>query len=218
MSNATLTATGSGSRALASTRTLLGVLALAGPLWAVVALTQAATRDAFDLSRHPLSMLSLGSLGWLQITNFVIAGLLTVVGAAGVKRAMPSKWAPRLVVLYGIGYILCGVFVMEPSDGFPAGTPLGTSGSLAWHTIVHLLVGTVAFIALTAALFVFGRYFARRKERGWAWGARIAAAAVIVADFASMAQVPAGSAVLATGVIAAMLFLSLIALKLRPNK
>ena len=36
---------------------------------AVVSLTQAATRAGFDLTRHPLSALSNGDLGWLQITN-----------------------------------------------------------------------------------------------------------------------------------------------------
>ena len=125
------------------------------------------------------------------------------------------KWAPRLLFTYGIGYILSGVFVMEPGGGFPVGAPMEPSGSLAWHTVVHLLVGIVAFAALTALLFVLGRYFARRRERGWAWGARIAATAVIAANVMASAQVFAPSLVLAAGVIAGMLFLSLIAVKLR---
>jgi hypothetical protein len=205
MSDATLAPPHAGNHAGNTTHALLGALALSGPLWAVVSLLQVATRDGFDFTRPPLSMLSVGSLGWLQITNFVVAGLLAVIGAVGLKRAVPSTWVPRLVVVYGIGYVLAGVFVMEPADGFPAGTPLGHSGVLAWHTIVHLLVGTIAFVALTAVLFVFGRYFARLGERGWAWGSRIAATGVIVADVASMAQVPENSAVLAVGIIAACL-------------
>ena len=59
------------------------------------------------------------------------------------------------------GYVLSGVFVMEPGAGFPEGAPMEHSGSLAWHTVTHLIVGTVAFAALTAALFVLGRSFAR---------------------------------------------------------
>ncbi len=192
----------------------LGTLALAGPLWAVVALAQAATRDGFDLTRHPLSMLSTGSLGWLQITNFVVAGVLAIVGARGIGRVTGSKWAPRLVRAYGVGYVLAGVFVLDGGDGFPAGTPLGAPATISWHAIAHLLAGTIAFAALTAVLFVLGRYFAHRGEGAWAWTARAGAAAVIVADVASMAGVPAASAVLATGVIAAMLILSLIAAKL----
>ncbi|GAB3829427.1 DUF998 domain-containing protein [Kribbella italica] len=193
----------------------LGALALAGPLWAVVALGQAATRDGFDLTRHPLSMLSTGSLGWLQITNFVVAGALAIVGARGIGWATGSKWAPRLVTAYGVGYILAGVFVLDAGDGFPAGTPLGAPATISWHAIAHLLAGTIAFAALTAVLFVLGRFFARRGERGWAWVARSGGAAVILADVASMAGVPAASAVLATGVIYAMLILSGAALKLR---
>src|SRR3954447_11634234 len=71
-----------------STRVLLGCAAVAAPLWATVSLLQAATREGFDLTRHPLSALSNGSLGWLQITNFLVAGLLTIIGAAGLRRVM----------------------------------------------------------------------------------------------------------------------------------
>jgi hypothetical membrane protein len=215
MSTSKFAAPKAGTRSGSNTRTLLGALALSSPLWTVVSLAQAATREGFDLTRHPLSMLSVGSLGWLQITNFIVAGVLAILGAVGLKQAIPSRWAPRLVITYGIGYILSGVFVMQPGDGFPAGTPLGQSGPLAWHTVVHLFVGMIAFIALTAVLFVLGRYFARHGERGWAWGARAAAIGVIVANVLSSAQVLAPSVVLAVGVIAGMLFLSLIAVKLR---
>lgn len=215
MSTSTLAAPQAGARSGSTTRALLGALAVSSPLWAVISLAQAATQDGFDLTRHPLSMLSVGPLGWLQITNFIVAGGLAIVGAAGLKRAVPSRWAPRLVTIYGIGYILCGVFVMEPAAGFPVGTPVETSSSIAWHTAVHLLVGTIAFIALTAALFVLGRHLARRGERGWARSARLAASGVIVADVLASAQVLAPSLVLAIGVITGMLVLSLIAVKLR---
>src|SRR5689334_1030713 len=72
------------------TRLLLTGLAVAGPLWTVVALGQAATRAGFDLTRHPLSLLSTGDLGWLQITNFVLAAVLTAAGAAGLRRALAA--------------------------------------------------------------------------------------------------------------------------------
>jgi hypothetical protein len=53
---------------------LLTCAVAAAPLWAVVSLAQAATREGFDLTHHPLSALSNGSLGWLQISNFLVAG------------------------------------------------------------------------------------------------------------------------------------------------
>jgi len=36
---------------------------VAGPVFLATALTQAYTRDGFDLARHPISLLSLGDLG-----------------------------------------------------------------------------------------------------------------------------------------------------------
>jgi hypothetical protein len=41
-----------------------------------------------DLSRHPLSLLSLGDLGWIQIANFVVTGVLYVACAVGMRRAL----------------------------------------------------------------------------------------------------------------------------------
>ena len=49
------------SEETSKTRRLLACGIVAGPLFLVVALVQALTRDGFDLSRHPISLLSLGS-------------------------------------------------------------------------------------------------------------------------------------------------------------
>jgi hypothetical protein len=85
-----------------------------------VSLPQAATREGFDLTRHPLSN---GSLGRLQIANFVLAGMLTIAGAAGLRRVLRGTpggtWAPRLVRVTGVGMIAAGAFVMDAGDGFP---------------------------------------------------------------------------------------------------
>lgn len=53
------------SPAAPSTETarLLACGVVAGPLFLAVLMIQAFTREGFDLSRHPLSMLSLGDLG-----------------------------------------------------------------------------------------------------------------------------------------------------------
>ena len=47
------------------TARLLACGVLAGPLFLTVLMIQAFTREGFDLSRHPLSLLSLGDLGWI---------------------------------------------------------------------------------------------------------------------------------------------------------
>ena len=36
---------------------------------------QMLTREGFDITRHPISQLATGGLGWIQITTFVLAGL-----------------------------------------------------------------------------------------------------------------------------------------------
>ena len=54
----------------------------------------------------PLSALSNGSLGWLQIANFLVCGALTVLGAVGLREAMRGTpggtWTPRLVAVNGL--------------------------------------------------------------------------------------------------------------------
>lgn len=197
------------------TRSLLTAGAVAGPLWAVVSLAQAATREGYDLTRHPLSVLSNGSLGWLQIINFLVAGLLTVAGAIGLRRALPdSRWAPRLVLLNGVGLIAAGLFVMDPADGFPVGTPDGM-GTLSWHSYGHMAAGSVAFFASIAACYVLGRHFGRAGNRGYAIASWIAGTALLLGDGWAMSGGQVGSLTLAIGAITAMLWVSFVAARLR---
>ena len=85
------------------------------------------TREGFDLTRHAGSLLANGDLGWIQVINFVVTGLMLVAGAAGIRRALGGgRWGPRLLAAYGVGVIGAGVFTADPTFGFPAGTPNGT--------------------------------------------------------------------------------------------
>jgi Protein of unknown function (DUF998) len=201
-----------------TTRSLLACGAVAAPLWTAVSLAQAATRPGFDLTRHPLSALSDGSLGWLQITNFLAAGVLTVAGAVGLHRALHStpggRWAPRLVAVNGIGMIAAGVFVMDPADGFPLGTPAGVPASLSWHSYGHMAAGTIAFASLIAACYVLGRHFRRTGDRARAIASRIAGTALLVGNAWAMTGGKAGSLTLAIGAITAMLWVSAVAARL----
>ncbi len=154
------------------TRGLLLAGAAAGPLYVVVGLLQALTRPGFDLTRHELSLLSNGALGWIQITNFVLSGVLVIAGAAGMHRALRSgrgrTWGPLLLGVYGLGLIGAGVFVADPMNGFPLGTAAGMPKVLSPHAFGHLVSGSVGFIGLIATCFVFARRFATGGRRGWA--------------------------------------------------
>jgi hypothetical protein len=154
------------------TRMLLGGGAAAGPIFIAAALIQAATRTGFDAVKHPLSLLSLGELGWIQITNFVLAGLLFLATAVGLRRALDpgpaSLWGPRLIGAFGVALIGGGVFVADPGLGFPPGTPQGVPDELSWHGAVHAAAPVVGFLALSLACFVFARRSLRLGERGWA--------------------------------------------------
>jgi Protein of unknown function (DUF998) len=163
-----------------ATRWSLVAGAVAGPIWIAVAAVQATLRDGFDLRRHPISVLSNGDLGWIQITSFVVCGLLMVVGATGLRRSVVSRrgatWLPRLMTVVGIGMVASGVFVADPLDGFPEGTPLGRPDELSAHGALHYLFSSVSFIALVAAAFVFAR---RSRAEGGRWFARYSVSSAI---------------------------------------
>jgi hypothetical protein len=95
---------------------------------------QAFTRDGFDPSRHPLSLLSLGDLGWIQIANFIVTGALFMACAAGLRHAMSpgmgSRWGPRLSPLSGRAD-RGRVFVTDAGAGFPADAPSGAP-KMSW--------------------------------------------------------------------------------------
>ncbi len=154
-----------------STTALLVCGVLAGPLFVIVIAAQALAREGFDPSRHPISALSLGDRGWIQITDFVLVGMLSVAFAVGQRRVLrpaPATWGPLLIAVYGVGLIVTGVFVGDPGLDFPPGTDPGIP-ELSWHAAVHAAAPPVAFGALIGACAVFTRRFLEGGRRGWAW-------------------------------------------------
>jgi hypothetical membrane protein len=166
------------------TRRRLACGVVAGPLFLVVVMIQAFTREGFDLSRHPLSLLSLGDLGWIQIANFVVTGALLVACATGMRRVLrPGRagtWAPRLVGAFGVGLIVAGVFTTDPGAGFPPGAPAGAPEQFSWHGILHEVGSGMAFLGMVVGCLVFARRFAAHKRRGWVGACAATAAAVLV--------------------------------------
>jgi hypothetical protein len=167
-----------------STRTLLIAGALVGPLFAVLAAGQVLLRDGFDLRRHPLSQLAIGGPGFVQVANFVIAGIGVLCLAVAVRRTITDgvgrRWLAPLIAVFGIGLVASGVFVMDPENGFPIGTPEGPASAMSWHGIAHLVAATVAFSGLAAACIVLAVRMGRRRA-GWAAVLNACAALVFLA-------------------------------------
>jgi len=171
------------------TRSLLGYGVVAGPFYVGVSLAQALTRDGFQLSKHGWSLLENGSLGWIQITNLILTGLMIVTAATGLRRAMIAgrgrTWAPLLIALYGLGMLGAGIFTADPAQGFPIGTPEVTT--ISWHGMLHFLISGVGFLCLVAACLVLGSRFTRAGRTGLAWFSRVTGIAFLAA-FAGLAS------------------------------
>jgi hypothetical membrane protein len=153
-----------------STRVLLLCGAIAGPLFILIVLIQDYTRPDFDPRVFPLSQLSLGDWGWVQMTNFVLAGVLNLLYSVGLWRRLhpgpAGTWAPILTGVYGLGLVAVGVFTTDPVNGFPPGSVASPEPS--WHGAVHALGGLVIFVVLAIALLVFARLFVVSRQRWWA--------------------------------------------------
>ena len=146
---------------------------VAGPFFVVIALLQAFTREGFDMVRHPASLLSLGDLGWIQIANFLLTGFLFITLAMGLRRVLMSgigsRWVSRLFIIVGVAMIGGGVFLADPSLGFPPGAPQGVPEEMSWHAAVHGFAPIFGFLALIAALFILARRFGSQGQRTLMW-------------------------------------------------
>ena len=166
------------------TTRLLACGAAAGPLFLVAVLAQDLFRPGVDPAQQPLSLLSLGDLGWIQVTAFVLTGVLFLAGAVGVRRALhpgpAGTWGPALIAALGLGSVIAGVFPPDPAYGFPPGTAPGRAAEASWHGSLHTVGALVVFGSATALTVVFARRSAVRRERAWVLGSLLVAAAVPV--------------------------------------
>jgi hypothetical protein len=155
-----------------NTKTLLRAGVAAGPLFITVVLAQLLTRDGFNIMHHPISLLSLGGTGWVQITNFIVTGALCLAFAAGLSRALGSGlghlWVPRLMSVFGVGLIVGGVFVPDPALGYPLGTPDSIPKSWTVHGTIHAFAPPLAFTALVVCALVMARRDRASGQPGWA--------------------------------------------------
>ena len=208
------------NRSAAVTRSLLGYGPLAGACYLVSGLTQALTRDGFDIGRHDLSLLANGPLGWIQVLTLALTGLMTVASAAGVIRALPAgrgrSWAASLLSAYGVALVAAGAFVADPMNGFPKGTPDGPPQQVTVHGVLHIVAGGAGFVCLVASAFVVAHVLARSSRHGWAWASRAAGLVVLVGflGVATGSTSPLAVLLLWIGVIAGWAWLAAVCIHL----
>ncbi|MFD1494060.1 MULTISPECIES: DUF998 domain-containing protein [Microbacterium] len=166
-----------------STRPLLLAGAFAGPLFYLSAIVQMLMRPGFDIRIHPLSQLSTGDLGWIQILTFVLAGLGLICLSIGHRRVVTGGLGraavPVLVAISGAGFIAAGVFPQDPANGFPLGVAEGPAAEATWHALIHMVAAIVAFTALAVAAIIALVRAIRERRAAAAIGNGIVAIALL---------------------------------------
>jgi hypothetical membrane protein len=160
-----------------------------GPvLFMIVLLIEGATRPGYSAWHNYGSSLSLSDQGWMQIANFLVCGLLTLGFAVGLRQVLQkgrgSVWGPILIGVFGIALIVAGLFVTDPSLGYPPGTH--SSGAQTLHGTIHGVAGLIAFSSIAFASFVMARRFAGDPNwKGWELYSIVTGVLVIVFFIAS---------------------------------
>jgi Protein of unknown function (DUF998) len=159
-----------GTRAVL-TRAALGCGIAAGPLFTAAFLIEGAARPGYSPLRHPVSSLALGPHGWVQVTNFSVAGALYLAGAAGLARvpepALASRAGPMLIGAAALGLLGAAAFSTDPVSGYPPGTPAVPARPSPAGT-VHNLAAVPVFFGLPAAALTYSWRFHRTGHPAWA--------------------------------------------------
>lgn len=154
---------------------LLLACGVIGPiLFTTMYLIEGATRPGYNAWLHAVSALSLSEQGWMQITNFIVTGLLMLGFAVGLRKTLQAgkgaTWGPILLAVVGVGLIVAGIFVTDPAQSYPPGTPPGHAFLTSVHGAIHFFIGaTAVFGGLPASCFVLARRWASDVQwKGWA--------------------------------------------------
>lgn len=114
-------------------------------------------RLGFSLTDHGDSAwpsgLAQGPVGWAQIANYALLGLLLLVFFHGLRSQFPSRRARRVAAVLLTGSALAWVLLAFPEDGPPFGDPSTWAGFL--HAVGFVLLvfcTTSAMVATGVAL------------------------------------------------------------------
>ena len=138
----------------------------AAVVFMVVLLIEGALRPGYNPSYHTGSELELGDRGWIQRVNFLLMASGVFAFAVGVDRSLGSTVGTILLVIFGLGLAVAGVFVPDAVRGYPPGAPTSPSAKPTRQHQVHSVVGgPVAFFALLGACLAL----AGQLQGVWRW-------------------------------------------------
>lgn len=124
----------------------------ASVVFVVVLLVEGALRPGYRPMYHTGSELELGDRGWIQRANFVLMASGVFAFSVGVDRSLGATAGTGLLVVFGLGMAVAGVFVPDAVRGYPPGAPSEPSAKPTWQHQVHGIVGgPIAFFALCGA-------------------------------------------------------------------
>lgn len=129
------------------------------------------------------------------------------MGLSDQEAAQPHE---PLIAVYGASLVLSGVFVADPMEGFPPGTPDGPAESVSFSGVMHLAAGAIGFLALAGAYVLLGNWFAKRGNPGLALGSRLSGV-IVAAGFvvgAATSTTPVGVPALWLAVLAGWIWLA----------
>ena len=147
-------------------------------------LMQGAFREAYSALRFPISSLSIGNQGWIQIANFIISGSFIFLFAVGLRQATKSLkgsiWISRLIGAVGLGLVGAGVFSSDPVFGYPMTVPLAIA-QFTVHGHLHDFFSIFVFVCLPIACFKFRNRFKESGDKRWATYSLISGVGMLVA-------------------------------------
>jgi hypothetical protein len=145
----------------------------AGPLCVGIGTLEAALRDGFDIRVHSLSLLQRPA-GWLHSAMMIFTGLLTVLGAVGLRRGSaspsPSGVTVAGIAVFGFGVAAAGFLRADPRRTSPSARRPGHRSWAVFSLItgVYYLV-SFAGIASGAGSAMINIAFTVAVAVGWTW-------------------------------------------------
>jgi hypothetical membrane protein len=172
-------------------RSLAAWAGVVGPVLFVGIFTlEGLLRPGYKPLRMYVSALSLGPRGWIQMSNFIVFGMLLLIFTRGIAANVTPKTGSRggltVLRLIALLFVASGFFVMDP-DGTP-------QNPATIHGTIHGLAGAIAFVLMPTSCFVVWRDI--RVDPSWrslsSWSLAFGVIEVVtVLTFTVASKVPA---------------------------